>query len=133
MRRGQGGDSIVKNHAVAVELLGTALTTGGVGSLMIALILRLLYGGMIKTQAVLIEQDGKKMLRWYDTSYTIHETPYGGPVTTVPGQTVEIPIYYSVRKGHDWQIRPPHRGLKTLTVLGFVLTGMGVVLPFFIT
>jgi hypothetical protein len=129
---GQGGNLVADDQAVAVELLGTVLSTGGVGLLIVAVILRLLHGTMIKTQAVLIDHHGTKALRWYDTSYIIHEVPYDGSIPPVPGRTVEIPIYYSARNRHDWQIHPPHRGLKALTVLGLILAGAGTVLPYFL-
>ncbi len=129
---GQGG-------AVVIEVVGSALTALGLGLLVAALVIRLVYGSWTRTQAITFEHEGHPYLRWHDHRYRIVEALWSScvrrrrrgtpvPAPLAPGE--DVTIFYSARNPGHWSLEEPYRGTRILAVVGLACFIGGALLGF---
>jgi hypothetical protein len=121
---------------LVIEILSSGLTALGVGLLLAALMIRLVYGSWTRTQAITFEHEGHPYLRWHDNRYRIVEALWSSAVrrrrTSVPplppGE--DVVIWYHARRPSQWSLEEPYRGTRTLAVVGLVCAAAGALLGF---
>ncbi|MHA7279620.1 hypothetical protein ACX80H_07690 [Arthrobacter sp. MDT2-2] len=123
---------------MVIEIVSSALTVLGLGLLIAALVIRLVYGSWTRTQAITFEHEGHPYLRWHDHRYRIVEALWsscaqgrrGNPVPPplAPGQ--DVIIFYSARTPGHWSLEEPYRGTRLLAVVGLACFIGGVLLGF---
>ena len=123
---------------VVIEFVTAALTALGLGLLLAALVIRLVYGSWIRTQAITYDHEGHPYLRWHDHRYRIVEALWSsgirrrrqdaGPPPLPPGQ--DVAIYYQARNPTQWTLEEPYRGTRVVAVVGLVCAVLGAALGF---
>ncbi|THJ68517.1 hypothetical protein E8P82_00970 [Arthrobacter echini] len=122
---------------IALEIISSTLTALGVGLLLAAVAIRLIYGSWISTHAISFEHEGHAYLRWHDHRYRIIEALWSGQVEPrgtarpdPPPSGEEIGIYFHVRRPVTFSLRAPYRGTRGLAVVGLCLAVLGVLVGF---
>lgn len=124
---------------VVIEIGSSALTALGLGLLVAALVIRLVYGSWTRTQAVTFEHRGHAYLRWHDHRYRIVEALWASgirrrregsaaPSPLAPGE--DVTIYYRARTPTQWSLEEPYRGTRVIAVVGLVCAVAGALLGF---
>ncbi|WP_104116239.1 hypothetical protein [Arthrobacter sp. B1805] len=123
---------------IVIEIVSSTLTALGLGLLIAALVIRLVYGSWTRTQAITFEHEGHPYLRWHDHRYRIVEALWSSEVrrrknhaaTPAPLPGEEVPIYYHARRPVHWSLQPPYRGTRAVAAVGLACTVVGVLLGF---
>lgn len=115
--------------AALLEVLSAAATNTGVALVVAALLIRCLYLGWHRTEALHVLTDGESCLRWHTTRYEIHEEPWPDPPAPVPAPGTEVTVYYRVRDPRRWALTAPYRMTRWLFWTGAVLAVIGLLLP----
>ncbi len=122
---------------IVLEIVSSTLTALGLGLLLAALAIRLIYGSWTRTHAISFEHQGHAYLRWHDHRYRIiealwssHLHPRGATRADPPPPGDDVSIYFHVRRPLTWSIRPPYRGTRGLAIAGLDLAVTGVLLGF---
>jgi len=123
---------------VVIEILASTLTALGLGLLLAALVIRLIYGSWTRTQAITYEHEGHLCLRWHDHRYRIVEALWSSAVRSrrrpapapppAPGE--DITIFYLARNPSQWSCEQPYRGTRIIAVVGLVCAVVGTLLGF---
>ena len=124
---------------VVIEFVSAALTALGVGLLLAALVIRLLYGSWTRTQAITYDHEGHPYLRWHDHRFRIVEALWasgirrrqqasGPPPPLAPGK--DVTIFYHARNPTRWSLEEPYGGTRVVAVVGLVCAVAGVLLGF---
>ncbi|MFC3300477.1 hypothetical protein FJV46_08295 [Arthrobacter agilis] len=124
--------------AVVVEIAGSTLVALGLGLLIAALVIRLIYGAWTRSQAIAFQHEGHAYLRWHDHRYRIIEALWSSgrrrattspiPAPRRPGE--EVTIYYHAREPTQWTLEKPYRGTRLLAVVGLGLAALGTLVGF---
>ncbi|MDQ0736201.1 DUF3592 domain-containing protein [Arthrobacter agilis] len=123
--------------AVVIEFVTAALTALGLGLLIAALVIRLVYGSWTRTQAVTFDHEGHPYLRWHDHRYRIVEALWAsglrrrkgaGPPPLPAGE--DVTVFYQARNPAQWSLEQPYRGTRALAVVGLVCAVLGTLLGF---
>ncbi|MEC5198692.1 hypothetical protein RCH21_000916 [Arthrobacter sp. PL16] len=128
-----------RTPVIALEIVSSTLVALGLGLLIAALTIRLIYGSWTKTQAITFEHEGHPYLRWHDHRYRIVEalwssgTPRRGrgsaaPQPWTPGE--DVTIYYHARQPTHWSFDEPYRGTRVIAVVGLACAISGALLGF---
>jgi hypothetical protein len=123
---------------VVIEIVSSTLMVLGLGLLIAALVIRLVYGSWTRTQAITFEHEGHPYLRWHDHRYRIVEALWsscahqrrGHAVPPPPAPGKDVDIFYSARDAGHWSLEKPYRGTRILAVVGLACFIGGVVLGF---
>ncbi|MHA7208503.1 hypothetical protein [Arthrobacter sp. MDT1-65] len=121
---------------VVIEFVTAALTALGLGLLVAALVIRLVYGSWIRTQAITYDHEGHPYLRWHDHRYRIVEALWSSGVRRrrdagpplPPG--VDVTIFYQARNPTQWSLEEPYRGTRVVAVVGLACAVLGALLGF---
>ncbi|MHA7144612.1 hypothetical protein ACX80U_07805 [Arthrobacter sp. TmT3-37] len=123
---------------VVTEIVSSTLTALGVGLLVAALVIRLVYGSWARTQAVTYEHEGHPYLRWHDSRYRIVEALWSScmrrrrsvPAPPPPAPGEDVTIFYHARNPTRWSLEEPYRGTRVIAGIGLVLAVGGAALGF---
>jgi hypothetical protein len=136
--RAPGAVSEETRSAVVIEFVSAGLTALGLGLLIAALVIRLIYGSWTRTQAITFDHEGHPYLRWHDHRYRIVEALWSGgirrrrqgaaPSPLAPGE--DVTIFYQARNPAQWTLEEPYRGTRAVAVVGLVCTVLGALLGF---
>lgn len=124
---------------VVIEIVSSALIALGVGLLVAAFLIRLVYGSWTRTQAISFEHEGHPYLRWHDHRYRIVEALWSSgtrrrqrgavaPPPLAPG--ADVPIFFHARNPTHWSLEEPYRGTRIVALVGLACTVVGAVLGF---
>ena len=123
---------------LVIEVLSSGLFALGVGLLLAALAIRLMYGSWTRTQAITFEHEGHPYLRWHDHRYRIVEALWSSgirrrkkslpPPALPPGE--DVVVWYHARQPSQWSLEEPYRGTRMLAVVGLVCAVTGALLGF---
>ena len=120
-----------------IEITSSTLTVLGLVLLAAALVVRLVDGSWIRTQAITFEHEGHPYLRWHDHRFRIAEGLWSSgsrrdrlppPPPLPPGQ--EVTIFYQARHPTHWSLERPYRGTRRIAIVGLACAVVGVVLGF---
>lgn len=123
---------------MVIEILASTLTALGLGLLLAALVIRLIYGSWTRTQAITFEHGGHLCLRWHDHRYRIVEALWsravrsrrGAATAPPPAPGEEITIFYLARNPSQWSFEQPYRGTRIIALVGLVCAVAGTLLGF---
>lgn len=123
---------------VVIEILSSTLTALGIGLLLAALVIRLIYGSWTRTQAITFEHEGGLCLRWHDYRYRIVEAHWSNPVqsrsgaanASPPAPGEDVTIFYLARDPARWSVESPYRGTRIIAVVGLTCAVVGTLLGF---
>lgn len=121
---------------VVIEILSSTLTALGLGLLLAAVLIRLVYGSWTRTLAITFELEGHPYLRWHDHRYRIVEALWTSRVRARDGDGAapppgdEVDIYYHARAPRTFSLRAPYRGTRVLAVVGLACAVVGTLLGF---
>ncbi|MFJ6000771.1 hypothetical protein [Arthrobacter sp. NPDC092385] len=122
---------------VVIEIVSSTLMALGVGLLLAALLIRLVYGSWTGTQAIAFEHEGHPYLRWHDHRYRIIEALWssgirrrqrGSVVPPPPG--TDVPIFFHARNPTHWSLEEPYRGTRIVALVGLACAVAGALLGF---
>lgn len=122
-----------------IEITSSTLTVLGLVLLAAALVVRLVDGSWIRTQAITFEHEGHPYLRWHDHRVRIVEALWSSgsrrrrdrtpaPPPLPAGE--DVTIFYRARHPTHWSLEEPHRGSRRLAVAGLVCAVVGAALGF---
>ncbi|MFW6186791.1 MAG: hypothetical protein ACOC84_02150 [Actinomycetota bacterium] len=111
-----------------LEVLGTAVTTGGLGLLAGGLLLRCCYARWLTAEAVHVLEGGQHRLRWY-TRTELHEEPWAPPAQPAPAAGEVVTVHYRAGHPERWALTAPYRHSWALLGAGTALTLTGLLLP----
>ena len=122
-----------------IEIVSSTLTVLGLVLLSAALVVRLVDGSWIRTQAITFEHEAHPYLRWHDHRFRIVEALWASgsrrrrgrtpaPPPLPPGK--DVAIFYQARHPTHWSLEEPHRGSRRMAIVGLVCAVVGTVLGF---
>lgn len=122
-----------------IEIVSSTLTVLGLVLLSAALVVRLVGGSWIRTQAITFEHKGHPYVRWHDHRFRIVEALWSSgsrrprdrtpaPPPLPPGR--DVTIYHQARHPTHWSLEEPYRGSRRIAIVGLVCAVVGSVLGF---
>ncbi|AWB94502.1 hypothetical protein DCE93_01455 [Agromyces badenianii] len=112
--------------SVIAEVIAWFALASGLGCLLIALLIRVVDGPWLRTEAVVVDGDGGSVVRWFADGafYSRALSPDERAHVTNPDEEL---AYYKQREPRRLRLHEPPTGRRVVGIVGIVLVGIAVV------
>ncbi|WP_157007383.1 hypothetical protein [Agromyces laixinhei] len=109
--------------SVIAEVIGWFALAAGLVLLLLALLIRLADGRWLRTEAVVIDEDGGSVVRWF-TDDGFQSRRLSEDERAHVTRPDEEPAYYKEREPYRLRLHEPPPGRRVIRILGIVFIGI---------
>lgn len=112
--------------SVVAEVIGWIALGGALGCLLLALLIRLADGRWLRTEAVVVDQEGGSTVRWFAEG-AFHQRRLSAEERAHVLRPDEEPAYYKEREPDRLRLHEPPSGRRVIRMVGLVLLAIAAI------